>query len=185
MSIESAIEQKIKDAIAHGEFDNLTGSGKPLDLDAYFNTPEDLRMAFAMLRSNNFVPEEVEMLKEIASLKEQIKDAEGDPLVAEIARQERWDVIPGAESLDDFGSRLRGAIEEIVAMVPAGSVAVAFAHGAVIGHLCAMATDSRPFAFIHADNGSISRLVIHGDGRWLLRSFNETRHLDTPTGPVG
>ena len=78
MSIESAIEQKIKDAIAHGEFDDLACSGKPLDLDAYFNTPEDLRMAFAMLRSNNFVPEEVEMLKEIASLKEQIKDAEGD-----------------------------------------------------------------------------------------------------------
>jgi probable phosphoglycerate mutase len=114
-----------------------------------------------------------------------IKVAEGDPLVAEIARQERWNVIPGAESLDDFGARLRAAIEEIVAAVPAGTVAVAFAHGAVIGQLCSMATDSRPFAFIHADNGSISRLVIDGDGRWLLRSFNETRHLDTPTGPVG
>ena len=44
MSIESAIEQKIREAIARGEFDNLSGSGKPLDLDAYFNTPEDLRM---------------------------------------------------------------------------------------------------------------------------------------------
>ena len=76
MSIESAIEQKIKDAIARGEFDDLAGSGKPLDLDAYFNTPEDLRMAFAiLLRSNDFVPEEVEMLKEIAELKEKIKDA--------------------------------------------------------------------------------------------------------------
>jgi 2,3-bisphosphoglycerate-dependent phosphoglycerate mutase len=48
-----------------------------------------------------------------------------------------------------------------------------------------MATSSRPFAFIHADNGSISRLVVHPDGTWLLRSFNETRHLDQPTGPVG
>ncbi|MBS1676822.1 MAG: histidine phosphatase family protein [Actinobacteria bacterium] len=114
-----------------------------------------------------------------------IKVAEGDPLVAEIAEKERWDVIPGAEPLEDFGGRLRGAIEAIAASVPAGSVAVAFAHGAVIGQLCAMATGSRPFAFIHADNGSISRLVVHEDGRWLLRSFNETRHLDQPTGPVG
>jgi probable phosphoglycerate mutase len=114
-----------------------------------------------------------------------IKVAEGDPLVVEIARQERWDVIPGAESLAAFEGRLRRAIEEIAATVPAGTVAVAFAHGAVIGQLCAMATASRPFAFIHADNGSISRLVVHEDGRWLLRSFNETRHLDTPTGPVG
>ncbi|MBS1895188.1 MAG: histidine phosphatase family protein [Actinobacteria bacterium] len=114
-----------------------------------------------------------------------IKVAEGDPLVAEIAAQERWDVIPGAESLADFEGRLRSAIEEIAGSVPAGTVAVAFAHGAVIGQLCAMATGSRPFAFIHADNGSISRLVVHEDGRWLLRSFNETRHLDQPTGPVG
>jgi probable phosphoglycerate mutase len=114
-----------------------------------------------------------------------IKVAEGDPLVAEIARRERWDVVPSAESPEAFEGRLRGAIEEIADTVPAGTVAVAFAHGAVIGKLCSMATDSRPFAFIHADNGSISRLVVHGDGRWLLRSFNETRHLDQPTGPVG
>jgi probable phosphoglycerate mutase len=114
-----------------------------------------------------------------------IKVAEGDPLVVEVAAQERWDVIPGAESLADFERRLRSAIETIASSVPAGTVAVAFAHGAVIGQLCAMATGSRPFAFIHADNGSISRLVVHEDGRWLLRSFNETRHLDQPTGPVG
>lgn len=72
MSIESAIEQKIKEAIARGDFDNLAGSGKPLDLEAYFNTPEDLRMAYSMLKSNDFVPEEVDILKEIASLKEKI-----------------------------------------------------------------------------------------------------------------
>jgi 2,3-bisphosphoglycerate-dependent phosphoglycerate mutase len=114
-----------------------------------------------------------------------IKVAEGDPLVAEIAAQERWDVIPGAESPAAFEGRLRGAIEAIAAAVPDGTVAVAFAHGAVIGQLCAMATGSRPFAFIHADNGSISRLVVHDDGRWLLRSFNETSHLEAPAGPVG
>jgi probable phosphoglycerate mutase len=114
-----------------------------------------------------------------------IKVAEGDPLVVEVARQERWDVIPGAESLDQFGGRLRGAIEAIAESVPAGTAAVAFAHGAVIGQLCAMAAASRPFAFIHADNGSISRLIVHGDGTWLLRSFNETRHLETPPGPMG
>jgi probable phosphoglycerate mutase len=114
-----------------------------------------------------------------------IKVAEGDPLVAEIARQERWDVIPGAESPEGFSGRLRAAISEIAAAVSAGTTAVAFVHGAVIGDLCAMATGSRPFAFLNADNGSISSLVVHADGSWLLRSFNETRHLDMPTGPVG
>jgi hypothetical protein len=75
MSIESAIEQKIKEAIARVEFDNLKGSGKPLDLDAYFNTPEDLRMAYSILKSNDFVPEEVEIFREIDTLSEKIKTA--------------------------------------------------------------------------------------------------------------
>jgi probable phosphoglycerate mutase len=114
-----------------------------------------------------------------------IKLGEGAPIIAEMVARERWDVIPGGESQEAFGVRLRAAIEMISRSVPAGTVAVAFAHGAVIGQLCAMATGSRPFSFIHVDNGSISRLVVHSDGRWLLRSFNETRHLDTPTGPVG
>jgi probable phosphoglycerate mutase len=107
-----------------------------------------------------------------------IKVAEGDPVVAEIARQERWDVIRGAESPEEFSGRLRAEIAEIAATVPAGTTTVAFVHGAVIGDLCAVATGSRPFAFLNADNGSISSLVVHADGSWLLRSFNETRHLD-------
>lgn len=82
MSIESAIEQKIREAMARGEFDNLAGSGKPLDLDAYFNTPEDLRMAYSMLKSNNFVPEEVEIFKEIAELSEKISSCTDDTEVA-------------------------------------------------------------------------------------------------------
>ncbi len=73
MSIESAIEQKIREAIARGEFDNLAGSGKPLDLDDYFNAPEDLRMAYSILKSNDFVPEEVEIFREIDGLNEKIK----------------------------------------------------------------------------------------------------------------
>jgi len=70
MSIESSIEEKIRQAMARGEFDNLAGKGKPLDLDAYFNTPEDMRMAFAMLKSNDFIPDGVEKFNEIARLKE-------------------------------------------------------------------------------------------------------------------
>jgi len=72
MSIESAIEQIIREGIARGEFDNLRGKGKPLNLDDYFNTPEDVRMGFSILKSNDFVPEEVERLKEIAELREKL-----------------------------------------------------------------------------------------------------------------
>ena len=44
MSLEKSVEEKIKQAIADGEFDNLAGAGKPLNFDNYFNTPEDVRM---------------------------------------------------------------------------------------------------------------------------------------------
>lgn len=69
MSIESSIEKMIQDAIARGDFDNLKGRGKPLDLDAYFNTPEELRMGYSVLKTGDFVPEEVTILKEIAALR--------------------------------------------------------------------------------------------------------------------
>ena len=86
MSIESAIEERIKEAIARGEFDGLSGEGKPLDLDAYFNTPEELRMAFALLKSNNFVPEEVAM-KEISALKEEIASTSDEAREADLKKR--------------------------------------------------------------------------------------------------
>lgn len=61
--------------MARGDFDNLEGAGKPLDLDAYFNTPEDVRMGHSVLKADNFVPQEVELLKEIANLKQSISAA--------------------------------------------------------------------------------------------------------------
>lgn len=75
MSIEKHIDKMISDAIQRGEFKNLRGEGKPLDLDAYFATPEDVRLGYSVLKSNDFVPEEVDRLKEIGELREQIETA--------------------------------------------------------------------------------------------------------------
>jgi len=33
---QTNVDEQIREAIARGEFDNLPGKGKPLDLDAYF-----------------------------------------------------------------------------------------------------------------------------------------------------
>ena len=56
-------------------FENLPGAGKPLDLEEYFNTPEDLRMAFSILKNANCAPPEVEMMKEVSSLEHAIAEA--------------------------------------------------------------------------------------------------------------
>ena len=66
---EQIADEKIREALARGEDENLPGKGKPVDLDAYFAAPEQWRMAFSVLRSANVLPEEVEMLKEINRLK--------------------------------------------------------------------------------------------------------------------
>ena len=101
----------------------------------------------------------------------------GDPLIARIFEEERWDVIPGAEPMDEFAERVRRGLADVVERTGQGRTAVAVVHGGVIGELCRQATSSRPFAFVHSDNCSISRIVVFGDGRQLLRSFNDTSHL--------
>ena len=103
------------------------------------------------------------------------KVADGDPVVLQMAEQQRWDVIPGAEAADAFAARVRRGIGRIAAAHPDERVVVV-AHGGTIGEALAQATGSRPWAFVGADNGSISRLVVRGD-RWVLRGFNDVRHL--------
>lgn len=78
MSLGKFIEEQLRKAIEAGEFDNLKGAGQPLNLDDYFNTPEDLRMGYSVLKSSKFVPEEVERLKEIGELREKIKTCTSD-----------------------------------------------------------------------------------------------------------
>jgi len=64
-------ERKIAEAMARGEFDDLPGRGKPLvpedDLAA---VPAELRMAYKILKNAGFVPPEVELRREIVSLRE-------------------------------------------------------------------------------------------------------------------
>jgi DnaJ homologue, subfamily C, member 28, conserved domain len=75
MSLGKFIDEQIRNSIEAGDFDNLEGAGRPIDLDSYFATPEDLRMGYSVLKSSKFVPEEVERLKEIGELKEKIKNS--------------------------------------------------------------------------------------------------------------
>ncbi|HZM87118.1 MAG TPA: DUF1992 domain-containing protein [Blastocatellia bacterium] len=69
MFSEKLIEEIIREAMERGEFDDLPGKGKPLDLDAYFATPEDVRLGYSVLKSAGCAPVEVELQKEIESLK--------------------------------------------------------------------------------------------------------------------
>ncbi len=103
--------------------------------------------------------------------------ADRDPVIVRLLAEQRWEVIPGAESSAALAARVRAAAEQVVAAVGPGAAAVVVTHGGVIGELCRQATGSEPFAFLHVDNASITRIVVGADGRWLLRSYNDTTHL--------
>lgn len=67
-SLESLVEERIREAQARGEFDDLPGSGAPLELDDDLLVPEDLRVAYRVLKNAGFVPPEVEALRDARAL---------------------------------------------------------------------------------------------------------------------
>ena len=75
MNFDKLVEAAIREAQERGDFDNLKGRGKPIDLSAYFETPEELRTAYSLLKNAGMAPTEVDLLGEIAVLKERLVTA--------------------------------------------------------------------------------------------------------------
>jgi len=59
------VEQRIQAAQKNGEFDDLEGSGKPIEYEDDSGIPEDLRMAYKMLKNADCTPPEIELKKQI------------------------------------------------------------------------------------------------------------------------
>jgi hypothetical protein len=70
-----AIEELIQKWLAENPNERLPGAGQPLDLDEYFRWPEDLRLAYSLLKNSGHVPEEVELLREIGQLKQRLAES--------------------------------------------------------------------------------------------------------------
>ncbi|HLX58406.1 MAG TPA: DnaJ family domain-containing protein [Ktedonobacteraceae bacterium] len=66
------IEEQIQEAVARGEFDNLPGTGKPLNLedDALAG---DKATAYRLLKNSGYASPEIELLKEIRRENERIE----------------------------------------------------------------------------------------------------------------
>lgn len=60
---ESLIERRMAAAEAAGLFDNLPGAGKPLQLDDDSLVPQELRLAFRMLKNADYAPSWIELQK--------------------------------------------------------------------------------------------------------------------------
>ena len=76
--LDTLADAKIAAAIEAGELANLPGAGKPLDLDEDPLVPEDLRVAWRILKNSGFVPPEVAERRERVALSRLIATIEDE-----------------------------------------------------------------------------------------------------------
>lgn len=86
-------EERIKEAQRNGAFDNLSGKGKPLDLEDLSWVPEDLRLGYYILKKAHCLPPEVELMKDIRTLEDLLKHVEDEGERKSLAKSIQFKVI--------------------------------------------------------------------------------------------
>jgi hypothetical protein len=71
-------ERRIIEAMENGEFDNLEGMGKPITFEDDTYIPEDLRMAYRILKNAGCIPPELDLRNEIINLSALINTIDDD-----------------------------------------------------------------------------------------------------------
>ncbi len=73
--LKNLAEQRIAAAQRAGELDNLPGAGKPLPPDRFATVSPGMRAAVTILSNSGYVPEEVDLLRELNEAREALKSA--------------------------------------------------------------------------------------------------------------
>jgi hypothetical protein len=88
IAILKLVEKRIKEAEEQGAFDNLPGKYKPLKLEDNTNVPDDLRLAYKILKNAGYLPQELQLRKEIKRMEDLLEhvsdEKEAYKLVKEI-----------------------------------------------------------------------------------------------------
>jgi TusA-related sulfurtransferase len=66
-------EQRIREALERGEFDDLPGRGEPLTFEDDSRVPEDLRLAYKLLKNADCLPPELALKKEIRQMEDMLE----------------------------------------------------------------------------------------------------------------
>ena len=88
MGLDALVEARIERAIERGELTGLPGQGRPIALDDDACVAPELRLAYRILRNAGYVPEEVELRREITSLAVLIDSTEGAERTRAAARRD-------------------------------------------------------------------------------------------------
>ena len=88
IAILKLVEKRIKEAEEQGAFDNLPGKYKPIKLEDNTNVPDDLRLAYQILKNAGYLPQELQLRKEIKRMEDLLEhvsdEKEAYKLVKEI-----------------------------------------------------------------------------------------------------
>lgn len=76
--IDQWVEKHIKDAQEKGDFDNLPGNGQPISLDDDSAVPEDLRVAFRILKNAGYLPPALQDRREAVELDHLLRTLDND-----------------------------------------------------------------------------------------------------------
>jgi hypothetical protein len=113
--LQRMAEQRILEAQRNGEFDNLPGKGKPLELEDLSWVPEDLRIGYKVLKNAHVLPPEAELLKDVHTLEDLLKHVEDEGERKALAKSIQWKIIrldmlkrrsSSAGSLRQYGRKL-------------------------------------------------------------------------------
>ena len=85
---DSLVEARIERAIARGELSGLPGQGRPFALDDESFVAPELRLAHRILKNAGYVPEEVELRRQIACLGALVDAAQGAERAGAIKRRD-------------------------------------------------------------------------------------------------
>ena len=86
-------EQRILEAQRKGEFDDLPGKGKPLELEDLSQVPDELRVGYMVLKNAHVLPPEAELLKDIHTLEDLLKHVEDEGEHKALAKSLQWKLI--------------------------------------------------------------------------------------------
>ena len=90
---QRVVEERILEAQREGAFDNLPGKGQPLQLEDLSWVPEDLRVAYHILKNAHILPPEAELLKQIRTLEDLLRYVADDGERTALAKRIHWKVV--------------------------------------------------------------------------------------------
>ena len=66
--IQEIAEHRIREAMEEGQMENLPGQGQPLQPESDTHIPQEMRMAYKILKNSGHIPPEIEEEKQIQNM---------------------------------------------------------------------------------------------------------------------